>query len=188
MNTPTIDMTQVIAKATELDNDLVKVHRELKRIASVKSRLKKAPGRLDYQANMTACLQEEQLMKNVRDFLTDHRKTVNELTEQDIAEMSYDEVCNAIRAIQSKKTHTKWAEDCERDKDGLYIPGSGAMFKEACRIEDLLKTRRAELKPTMENLISIVALRDLLDTLRLCSDIDVETCLDRIEAFLKGGE
>lgn len=184
----TIDMTQVIAKATELDNDLINVHRALKKVASVKCRLKKAPGRLDYQANMTACLQEEQLLKNVRDYLTDHRKTVNELTEQDIADMSYDEVSRAIKSIQSKKTHTRWAEDCEKDKDGLYIPGSGAMYKEACRIENMLKARRAELKPTMEQLISVVALRELLDTLRLCSDIDVATCLDRIEAFLKGGE
>ena len=184
----TIDMTQVIAKAAELNNDIVALNRELKRVASIKCRLKKAPGRLDYQANMTACLQEEQLLKNVRDYLVGPRKTVNELTADDIADMSYDEVCKAIRSIQSKKTHTKWAEDCLKDEEGLFIPGSGAMYQEACRIEGLLAARRAELKPATEGMISVVALRDLLDTLKLCSDIDAATCINRIEEFLEGGE
>ena len=187
MNT-TIDMTAVIAKSAELGNDLVKVNRELKRIASVKCRLKKSPSRLTYQADMTLCLQEEQLLKNVRDYLTGPRKTVNDLTQEDIDAMDYDEVCKAIRAIQSKKTHTKWAEDCKMGDDGLFIPGSGEMYREACRIEDMLTTRRAELQPVGSHKISVSSLLTLIEDLRLINDLDVTTCLDRIEAFLEGGE
>lgn len=183
-----IDMTKVITKANELNNDLVELHKALKRIASVKTRLKQAPGRLDFNEKMTACLQEEQLLKHVKAYLTEPRKTVNDLTAEDIAAMNYDEVCRAIRSIQSKKTHTKWADDCDKDDNGMFIPGSGAMFKEACRIESMLMERRTELKPEGSTRFSKAALRDLIADLRVCSDLDVETCLNRIEAFLEGGE
>lgn len=187
--TTTIDMTAVVAKSRELGDDIVKVNKELKRVASVKCRLKKAPGRLTYQAEMTACLQEEQLLKNVKRYLVPSRKTVNELTAEDVAIMNYDEVCKALRSIQSKKTHTKWAEDCERNKDGTYIPGSGESYKEACRIEGMLKERRDELNPVGTTKISVASLRALLDELRFCDeDLEATDVLDRIEAFLEGGE
>lgn len=183
-----IDMTQVIAKATELNNSIVELNRALKRVASAKTRLNHSPGLPDYNAKMAAILQEEQLLKNVRSYLTEPRKTVNDLTAEDIAAMDYDEVCKAIRSIQTKKTHTKYAEDCQKDENGLFIPGSGAMFKEACRIEDMLKERREDLQPSGTLRFSKAALRELIATLRLCSDLDVKTCLDRIEAFMEGGE
>lgn len=189
MNTnTTIDMTAIIAKANELNNSVVNLNKALKRVASVKCRLNHAPGKATYNAEMTACLQEEQLLKHVRAYLTEPRKTVNDLTAEDIATMDYDEVCKAIRSIQSKKTHTKWAEDCQKDENGLFIPGSGAMYLEACRIEDMLKERRDELQPLGTVRFSKSALRELIATLRLCSDLDVNTCLDRIEAFMEGGE
>lgn len=184
----TIDMTAIIAKSAELDNNVALVNRELKRLASVKCRLKKAPGKITYQADMTACLQEEQLLKNVKGYLTEPRKTVSEFTQEDVDKLTYDEVCKAIRSIQSKKTHTKWAEDCLRDENGLFIPGSGPSYQEACRIEQMLVAHREMLEPVSKNAVSIVALKELLDTLKLCSDLDVETCIARIEAFLEGGE
>lgn len=183
-----IDMTQVIAKAAELNNSIIELNKALKRVASAKTRLNHAPGLPDYNVKMAAILQEEQLLKNVRAYLTEPRKTVNDLTSEDIAAMNYDEVCKAIRSIQTKKTHTKYAEDCKKDENGLFIPGSGAMFLEACRIEDMLKERREELNPTGSAKFSKALLMELIATLRICSDLDVATCLDRIEAFVKGGE
>lgn len=183
-----IDMTQVVAKANELGNNMVNVQRALKRVASTKTRLNHAPGLPDYNSKMAVVLQEEQLLKNVRAYLTEPRKTVNDLTAEDIAAMDYDEVCKAIRSIQTKKTHTKYAEDCKKDEHGLFIPGSGAMYLEACRIEDMLKDRREELQPMGTVRFSKSALRELIATLRVCSDLDVATCLDRIEAFMEGGE
>lgn len=180
-----IDMTQVIAKAAELNNSIIELNKALKRVASAKTRLNHSPGLPDYNVKMAAVLQEEQLLKNVRAYLTEPRKTVNDLTADDIAVMTYDEVCKAIRAIQTKKTHTKYADDCDKDELGLFIPGSGAMYKEACRIEDMLKERREELNPTGSAKLSKTALRELIATLRICSDLDVATCLDRIEAFLE---
>jgi hypothetical protein len=183
----TIDMTQVIAKANELNNSTVELNKAFKRIASVKTRLKQSAGRPDFNEKMTAALQEEQLLKHVRAYLTSPRKTVNDLDADDIAAMDYDEVCRAIKSIQSKKTHTKWADDCMKDKDGMFIPGSGAMYKEACRIEQMLLERKHELKPNSAG-FSKAALREFIADLRVCSDLDVATCLDRIEAFMDGGE
>jgi hypothetical protein len=183
-----IDMTLVIEKAAELNNDLVEVNKALKRVASVKCRLKAAAGKPTFNDDMTRCLQEEQLLKHVKGFLTEPRKTVNNLTAEDIEALNYDEVCKAIRSIQSKKTHTKWAEDCKKDEDGMFIPGSGDAYKEACRIEAMLLERKHELKPVGTTGFSKAALRDLLDELRLCSGIEASTVLDRITAFLEGGE
>jgi len=183
-----IDMTQVVAKAAELNFSIVELNRALKRVASAKTRLNHSPGLPDYNAKMAAVLQEEQLLKNVRSYMTEPRKTVKDLTADDIANMNYDEVSKAIKAIQTKKTHTKYAEDCDRDENGMFVPGSGAMFKEACRIEEMLKDRRAELSPEGSGRISRMLLLEYIATLRLCSDLDVATCLDKIEEYVKGGE
>lgn len=183
-----IDMTLVIEKATELNNDIVEVNKALKRVASVKSRLKAAAGHPDFNANMTACLQEEQLLKHVKGYLTEPRKTVNDLTAEDIEAMNYDEVCKAIRSIQSKKTHTKWSTDCKTDEDGLIIPGTSPAYQEACRIESMLLDRKSVLKPVGTTGFSKAALRDLIAELRLCSDIDATTVLDRIASFIEGGD
>ena len=180
--------TEILTKATELDNSIINVNKELKRIASVKCRLKKMPGRATFEVEMTNVLREEELLKNVRDYLVGPRKNVNTLDADAIANMSYEEVCKAIRSIQSKKTHTKWAEDCLKDDQGLFIPGSGEQYKEACRIENMLLDRRAELKPADNTRLRKSDLQALLDTMKLATDLTVEDCIARIEAFLKGGE
>ena len=102
--------------------------------------------------------------------------------------MNYDEVLKALNSIWSKKAHTRYADDCKRDEDGMFIPGSGVMFQEACRIEEMLKARRDLLKPVGTTGFSKASMLSLIETLRTCSDLDVTTCLDRIEAFVKGGE
>lgn len=188
MNNTNIDMTQVVAKAAELNNSVPELKKALKRIASVKTRLNKAPHHPEYNVKMAAALQEEQLLKNVRDYLSEPRKTVNNLTQEDIDTMDYDEVCRAVRSIQTKKAHTRYAADCEVDDMGLFIPGSGAQYREACRIEDMLKARREELQPMGTVRFSKAKLLEYINTLRLCSDLDVNTCLDRIEAFVNGGD
>lgn len=184
----TIDMTLVYAKSTELDNNLSVVLRELKRVASAKTRMKQQVNRPDYNAQMTIILQEEELLKSVRDYLRGPRKNANTLTAEQIATMDYDQVRAAIKCIQTKKTHTRWDADCEQDENGLFIPGTGKAYKEAERIEDMLKARREELEPTHKNLVRTSDLLCLIDTLRTCPDITVDACLDRIEAYVKRGE
>lgn len=142
-----MELNMIIAKAAELGNSVEAVDKEIKRNASVRCRLSKMPGRSDYAVKMAEAEAENELLKAVRAHLKGSVKTVSTLTAEDIAKMDYVSVCSAIRSIQSKKTHTRWAEDCLRDEEGLYIPGTGEQYKEACRIEALLKDRRNELAP-----------------------------------------
>lgn len=180
-----INMTEIVAKSTELNNDLVEVNKEIKRLASIKCRLKKMPGRKDYNEEMTKVLQEEQLIKSVRDYLQGPKKNINTVTQEDVDAMDYDEVCKAIRSIQSKKTHTKWAEDCKKDKEGNFIPGSGDSYKEACRIEAMLVAHRDKLKPVSEGAVRKTDLYAMLETLALASDLDTATCIERIREFIE---
>jgi hypothetical protein len=51
------EMNKVEMKAVELNNDMNEVKRELKRIASIKSRLKKQRGKASYEEEMNNALQ-----------------------------------------------------------------------------------------------------------------------------------
>ena len=110
-----IEEMRVLQKAEELGNSVEAVTREIKRVASVKCRLNKMPGRSDYALKMANVTEEEELLKAVRDLLKGEPNNTSTLTEEKVASMEYDEVIRAIRSIQSKKTHTKYADDCLRD-------------------------------------------------------------------------
>lgn len=163
-----MELSMIIAKAAELGNSVEAVDKEIKRNASVRCRLSKMPGRSDYATKMAEAEAENELLKAVRAHLKGAVKTVSTLTIEDIAKMDYVAVCNAIRSIQSKKTHTRWADDCLRDENGLYLPGTGEQYKEACRIEALLKDRREMLAPMKKAAIYLsdketIALRNMIN-------------------------
>lgn len=164
----------IIAKAEELNNSVEKVNKELKRVASIKCRLRKMPGRADYATQLQRIEEDENLLKQVRDYLKGPKKNVNTLTEEAISTMDYITVCKAIRAIQSKKTHTRYADDCLRDSNGLFIPGSGESYKEACRIESLLKERREEIKPESSKVYYETDIHELIDRLEESDMTDAE--------------
>jgi hypothetical protein len=168
-------MTAVVAKAEELNNDIIAVQRELKRVASIKCRLKKMPRRSDFEANMTAILQEEELLKCVRSYVAGPRKNVNTLTQEEVDLMTLDEAMKAIKSIQSKKYHTKWL---------TTTPGDNDEYREACRIEEMLKARRDALAPKSNGYISRIELQTLLDCIKACSDITVDQCIARIEQYI----
>lgn len=175
-NTKTIDMTAIVAKATELDFNIESVQREYKRLASVITRLKKMPGRSDYNEKMTVALQEYQLIKSVRDYIQGPKQNVNTLTEEQIALFDYDECQRALDCIRSKKSHTKWL---------TTEPGDNDEYREACRIEELIKARKSQVKPVSDTAVRKSDLNNLIETLRGCSDLDAETALNKISELLK---
>lgn len=182
-----IEEMRVLQKAEELGNSIEAVTREIKRVASVKCRLNKMPGRSDYALKMASVTEEEELLKAVRDLLKGEPNNTSTLTEDKIASMEYDEVIRAIRSIQSKKTHTKYADDCLKDEEGLFIPGSGESYKEACRIEDMLKARREELKPSVSR-FSRAALLEYMETLDCDYTKGFETKYELLREFITNGE
>lgn len=175
---------QIIAKANELNNSIEEVTKLTKKLASQKCRLRKMPGRIDYESELQRIENDEALAKAVKDYLKGPRKNVNTLTEEEIESMDYITVCKAIKAIQSKKTHTKYADDCLRDAKGLFIPGSGPSYKEACRIESLLIARRSQVKPDDPNMFFVSEVYDLIDRLEESDMTDTER-YNELLSFLK---
>lgn len=167
-----IDMTAITAKAAAFDYDVERINKELKRIASVKCRLKKFPNKRSFNEEMTAILQEEELLKCAKSYVSGPRKNVNTITQSEVDLLSLDETMKALRAIQSKKCHTKWL---------TTTPGDNDEYREACRIEQMLKDHRDALAPIKIGSVSKSDLKSLTASLRLCSDLSVEECLRRIE-------
>ena len=149
-------LKDVEKKANELNNDVLEVAKELKRIQSVKCRLKKMKGRSDYEEQMQKVLSEEQLLKEVRQLLDPKEKPVTMYTQEDVDMLDYDETVKAIRSIQSKKTLSRWLTDIDGDNDE---------YRNACRIEKMLIERRNQIKPVDDDYIRKTDLQTIIDTI-----------------------
>lgn len=167
------NLEMVELKANELGNDLVRVGTELKRIQSVKCRLKKQKGKSTYQAEMEEVLRQEQLLKEVRALLDPKEKPVTMFEESDVENLDYDETIKAIKSIQSKKTNTKWLTPVEGDNDE---------YRNACRIEKMLLEHKANIKPIDETTIRKTELETIIETIESNKNLSQ----DRIVEMLKG--
>ena len=167
------NLKMVEEKALELGNDVLKVQSELKRIQSVKCRLKKQKGKSTYQAEMEAVLAEEQLLKEVRQLLNPKEKSVTMFEQADVENLDYDETIKAIKSIQSKKTLTRWLTTEEGNNDEL---------RNACRIEKMLLEHKAQIKPVDETTIRKTDLETIIETIESSGELST----DRIVEMLKG--
>ena len=167
------NLKMVEEKALELGNDVLKVQSELKRLQSVKCRLKKQKGKSTYQAEMEAVLAEEQLLKEVRQLLNPKEKSVTMFEQADVENLDYDETIKAIKSIQSKKTLTRWLTTEEGNNDE---------FRNACRIEKMLLEHKAQIKPVDETTIRKTDLETIIETIESSGELST----DRIVEMLKG--
>lgn len=149
-------MNNVELKAQELNNDMNEVKRELKRVASIKSRLKRQRGKSTFEQEMNEVLQYEELLKEVRSHLSNgSSKSVPQYTEEDIQVLSYDETIRAIKSIQSKKSLSKWLTPIEGDNDE---------YRNACRVEELLRAHKETLQPNDINSVSKTDIQSIIDS------------------------
>jgi len=167
------NLKEVEKRANELNNDLFEVSKELKRIQSIKCRLKKQKGRSDYEDQMKDILSQEQLLKEVRQLLDPKEKPVTQFTQEDVDQLDYDETIKAIRSIQSKKTLTRWLTDVEGDNDE---------YRNACVIEKMLIERRNNIKPVDNDYIRKSDLQTIVDTIESSGKLSQ----DKIVELLKG--
>ena len=154
-----------------MENQLETIKKELKRIASVKCRLNKQKGKKSYEEDMRKILEEEDKLKSLRDTLVKPKKTATTLTQEDISELSYEEVMKAIKSIQSKKSNTKWLTPIEGDNDE---------FRNACRIEEMLNQRKSELQPTAITLKSKI--EELIES---SDDMSKEDLVEYLKMLIK---
>ena len=139
-----VQMAKVAEKAAELQNDVEKVKAALKSIQSVKCRLAKQKAKATYEDEMREVVAEEQLLKEVRVYLTPAKATVTTMTQEQIDLLDYDSTIKAIKSIQSKKCNTQWLTN---------DPNENFEYMEAVRIEGLLQEHKKKVKPVEENMI-----------------------------------
>ena len=167
MNVKAVEM-----KAVELGQDIEAVKRELKRVASVKCRLLKQKGRPDYEIALEEVLKEEQLLKEVRTYITGSKKTVTTFEQADVDTLTYDETVKALKSIQSKKSLTRWLTTIEGDNDE---------FRNACKIEDMLKEHIKNVKPIEDNTIRKSDVQNVIDTIEMTGTISTDKILEMLK-------
>lgn len=174
-----INMKDVEKRALELGNDLVMVSKELKRVQSIKCRLNKQKGRMDYVDQMKSILYEEQLLKNVRQLLDPKEKPVTRYDQNDVDMLDYDETVRAIRSIQSKKTLSRWLTTVEGDNDE---------YRNACRIESMLLKHRDEVRPVDNAYIRKTDLQTIIDTIEGSGELSQERILEMLKDLMVSPE
>ena len=166
-------MTEIEKMAEKFNNDLEAVAKELKRVQSLKCRLKKQKGKKTYEEEMTETVKYEQGLKEVRQLLDPKEKPVTMYTQEDVDQLDYDETIKAIRSIQSKKALTKWLTDVEGDNDE---------YRKACAIEAMLIARRESTKPVDNEYVRKTDIQTIIDTIEDSGRLSKE----RIVELLKG--
>lgn len=169
------NLKNVEAKALELGNDVLRVQSELKRVQSVKCRLKKQKGKATYQTEMEAVLAEEQLLKEVRQLLSPKEKAVTMFEQADVENLDYDETVKAIKSIQSKKTLTRWLTPEEGNNDE---------FRNACKIEKMLLEHKAKIKPVDETTIRKTDLETIIETIESSGNLSNERIVEMLKGLL----
>jgi len=133
------------------------VKKAIRSLQSRKSRLKKQKSRKDYEELMTEILQQEQLLKEVRDYFEPKTIPVPEMTQKDIELLNYDETLKAIKSIQSKKCLVQHATENIEDNEE---------YKKACEIEKMLLEHKKKIKPIEETVIRKSDINDLINHLQ----------------------
>ena len=136
--------------------DVEEVKKAIRSLQSRKSRLKKQKGRADYKELMTEILQQEQLLKEVRDYFEPKRIPVTKMTQKDIELLDYDETLKAIKSIQSKKCNVQHATENIADN---------VEYQKACQIESWLLEHKKKIKPIEDTVIRKSTINDLIEHL-----------------------
>ena len=137
--------------------DVEEVKKALRSLQSRKSRLKKQKGREDYEKLMTEILQQEQLLKEVRDYFEPKTIPVPEMTQKDIELLNYEETLRAIKSIQSKKCNVQHAT--KNIEDNIE-------YQKACEIERMLLEHKKNIKPIEATVVKKSDINDLIDHLQ----------------------
>ena len=168
------NLKEIEKVAREFNNDVDLVSKEIKRLQSVKCRLKKFKGRSDYDLKMTEVLQQEQVLKEVRSLLDPKEKPVTMYVKEDVDRLDYDETVKALKSIQSKKCLTRWLTEKDGDNDD---------YKRACQIEDWLNEHKKEVSPIDDAYIRRSDLQTIIDTIKSSGKLSQERILELLESL-----
>lgn len=168
-------MKEIEKVAEKFNNNVEAVAKEIKRVQSIKCRLKKQKGKKTYEEEMTEVVKYEQILKEVRQLLNPKEKPVTMYTQEDVDQLDYDETIKAIRSIQSKKTLTRWLTDVEGDNDE---------YRRACAIEKMLIERRNKIKPVDNEYIRKTDLQTIIDTIESSGNLSQERIVEMLNNLM----
>lgn len=169
------NLKEIEKVANQFGNDVLAIGKELKRVQSIKCRLKKQKGKSTYEEEMKKVLSYEQVLKEARQLIDPKEKPVTMYEQEDVDQLDYDEVVKAIRSIQSKKTLSKWLTDVEGDNDE---------YRNACRIEKMLIERRNEIKPVDNEHIRKTDLQTIIDTIEESGNLSKEKIVELLKGLM----
>ena len=169
------NMKEIEKVAEKFGNDLEAVAKELKRVQSLKCRLKKQKGKKTYEEEMTEVVKYEQVLKEVRQLLDPKEKPVTMYTQEDVDQLDYDETIKASRSIQSKKTLTRWLRDVEGDNDE---------FRKAVEIEKMLIERRESTKPVDNEYVRKTDVQTIIDTIDSSGTLSQEKVVELLKSLM----
>lgn len=169
------NLKEIEKVAQKFDNDLVQINKELKRVASIKSRLKKQKGRSNYEEEMTKVLGYYQVLVEAKQLIDPKDKKVTQYTQEDVDQLDYDETVKAIRSIQSKKTNSKWLTTVEGDNDE---------YRKACEIEKMLIEHRNMVRPVDDEYIRKTDLQTVIDTIESSGKVSQERILELLKSLM----
>lgn len=169
------NMKEIEKVAEKFDNNVELITKELKRVQSLKCRLKKQKGKKTYEEEMTEVVKYEQVLKEARQLLNPKEKPVTMYTQEDVDKLDYDETIKAIRSIQSKKTLTKWLTDVEGDNDE---------YRKACEIEKMLIERRESIRPVDNDYIRKTDLQTIIDTIESSGNLSQEKIVELLKSLM----
>lgn len=172
----TTNLKEIEKMANQFNNDFLKVNKELKRVASIKCRLKKQKGKSTYEEEMKKVLSYEQVLKEVKQLIDPKEKPVTMYTQEDVDNIEdYDELEKAIKSIQSKKANSRWLTINEGDNDE---------FRNACKIEEMLQVRRTQLKPIENKFIRKNDLQTIIDTIESSGNLSQEKIVELLKGLM----
>ena len=169
------NLKEVEKIAEKFENNVDLVAKELKRVQSLKCRLKKQKGKKTYEEEMTEVVKYEQVLKEARQLLNPKEKPVTMYTQEDVDQLDYDETVKAIRSIQSKKVLTKWLTDVEGDNDE---------YRKACEIEKMLIERRKSTKPVDDEYIRKTDVQTIIDTIESSGNLSQEKVVELLKSLM----
>jgi hypothetical protein len=169
------NMKEIEKVAEKFENNVDLVAKELKRVQSLKCRLKKQKGKKTYEEEMTEVVKYEQVLKEARQLLDPKEKPVTMYTQEDVDQLDYDETIKAIRSIQSKKVLTKWLTDVEGDNDE---------YRKACKIEKMLIERRKAIKPVDNEYVRKTDVQTIIDTIESSGNLSQEKIVELLRSLL----
>ncbi len=150
-------MLKNIEKVAKSFSDVEEVKKAIRSLQSRKSRLKKQKNRSDYDELMTEILQQEQLLKEVREYFEPKKTPVTQMMQKDIEQLNYEETLRAIKSIQSKKCLVQHATEDINDNEE---------YKKACEIERMLLEHKEKIKPIEKKVIRKSDINDLINHLQ----------------------